>query len=296
MRATEAISDQAPGLDALPDEEVLGRLLGGQIAALQAVGSSLPAIAGAATLIETALRGTGRLFYVGAGSSALMAIADGLELAGTFGTDPARVVLCMAGGLPVGSAMPGDTEDNMNLADLESKSVENSDVVIAVTASGSTPYTLRFAENAKSRGAKIICIANNHDSPIFEFANVAIYLPTPPELVAGSTRMGAGTAQKVALNLMSTLAGIRLGHIYDGMMVNLRADNEKLRHRATSMVMQICGATQSDAEQALIATDWSVKSAVLVLSGAKSPGDADAVLNETGGRLREAFKLLNSVA
>ena len=294
--STESVHDHALGLDARPEAEILNLLLGGQLAALKAVAPAISAISQGAALIETALRGEGRLYYVGAGSSALMANADGLELAGTFGTDPSRVVLCMAGGLPQDSEMPGGTEDNTGLADDDAASIEYDDVVIAVTASGRTPYALRFAEIAKRSGAKTICIANNPDAPIFTNADVAICLPTPPELVAGSTRMGAGTAQKAALNMMSTLAAIRLGHIYDGMMVNLRADNDKLRRRATAMVMQISGNSREDAESALVESGWKVKTASIVLSGAGSVGEAEETLNKTGGRMRAALTLLNGRA
>lgn len=284
---TEAVHDQARGLDALPAQDTLARLLSGQAAALQAVSGAIPAIAEGAALMEAALRGGGRLFYAGAGSSALMACADGMELAGTFGIDPARVVLCMAGGLPQDARMPGDTEDDTAQADADAKQLGTGDVAIVVTASGRTPYALRFASHAKVRGTRIIAIANNPGAPIFEHADVAICLPTPPELIAGSTRMGAGTAQKAALNMMSTLMGIRLGHIHDGMMVNLRADNSKLRARAAAMVAEITGASEAGSTAALEAADWSVKIAALRLAGADRPDD---LLARHNGRLRQALQ------
>lgn len=283
---TEAVHDQARGLDALPDQEALGRLLNGQVAALQAVSQAIPAIADGAALMNRSMRAGARLVYAGAGSSALMANADGMELAGTFGIDPARVLLCMAGGLPQDARMPGDTEDDASQADTDAAQIGAGDVVVAVTASGATPYAVRLAQAARSRGAKIIAIANNHGAPIFDHADVAICLPTPPELVAGSTRMGAGTAQKAALNMMSTLMGIRLGHIHDGMMVNLRADNDKLRARAAAMVADIAGVSADAATAALKAADWNVKIASLRLAGANDP---IALLDLNQGRLRAAL-------
>ena len=288
---TEAVHDQARGLDALPDRGALIRLLSGQAAALQAVSGAIPAISEGAALMEAALRGNGRLFYAGAGSSALMACADGMELAGTFGIDPARVVLCMAGGLPRDARMPGDTEDDTTQADADARQTGAGDVAIVVTASGRTPYALHFARAAKSRGARVIAIANNPGAPVFDGADVAICLPTPPELIAGSTRLGAGTAQKAALNMMSTLMGIRLGHIHDGMMVNLRADNDKLRARAMAILCEITGASTDEATAALGANDWNIKAAAMRLAGGDDPIGR---LDRHQGCLRSALLELSS--
>ena len=285
-RQTETLNDQAVGLDTLPDADMLARLLDGQIAALHAVAPAIPEISKGATIMARALREGRRLFYVGAGSSALMGNADGLELAGTFGTDPAKVSLCMAGGLPQDSAMPGDTEDDTSQAECDAAAVQAGDAIIAVTASGSTPYALQFARLARLKRAHVIAIANNVDAPIFDGAAAAICLATPPELVAGSTRMGAGTAQKAALNMMSTLMGAKLGHIHDGMMINVRADNAKLRARATAMVQHIANASAEQAEAALDHTGWNAKAAILHLAGAPDPL---ALLDQHQGQLRPAI-------
>jgi len=289
---TEAIHQHAVGLDARPDADILDRLFRGQIAALQTVQAAIPDIVKGSALMTEAIRGSGRLVYAAAGSSALMGNADGLELAGTFGIDPARIRLCMAGGLPQNSAMPGDTEDETPQAEADAADLGKGDVVIAITASGRTPYALRMAELAQRAEAHTICIANNPDAPVFAHADVAIHLPTPPELIAGSTRMGAGTAQKAALNMMSTLMGIRLGHVHDGMMVNLRADNAKLRARARGMVAQLTGASDSVADRALGQTGGAVKPAVLLVRGAASVAQATALLTDTGGDLRGALAQL----
>ena len=291
IRQTETLNAESVGLDALPDADMLARLLDGQIAALHAVEPAIPEIAKGAAIMARALRDGRRLYYAGAGSSALMGNADGLELAGTFGTDPAQVCLCMAGGLPQDSAMPGDTEDDTEQAEQDAAPIERGDVVIAVTASGATPYAMRMAQLARLKGARVIAIANNANAAIFEGAEAAIYLATPPELVAGSTRMGAGTAQKAALNMMSTLMGAKLGHIHDGMMVNLRADNAKLRARAIGMVQQITGETEAGAKAALAQADGNVKAAILHLAGAPEPL---ALLQEHQGQLRPALIAQNS--
>ena len=286
--ATERLHPMAEGLDALPGGEVLHRLLSGQEAALAAVRRALPAIEAGAEAMAAAIRGGGRLVYAGAGSSALMANADGMELPGTYGIAPERILLLMAGGLPRDAHMPGDTEDDADEAVRAAEAVRAGDTVIAVTASGRTPYPVAVARIARARGARVIAIANNEGAGIFDHADVAICLPTPPEIIAGSTRMGAGTAQKAALNMMSTLMAIRLGAVHDGMMVGLVADNDKLRGRARGMVAAIAGVTEEAADAALEAGAGVVKPAVLIARGL-TPAAAVEHLAASGGNLRAAL-------
>lgn len=276
------------GLDALPAGDALARILAGQEAALAAVRPALPAIEAGAALMAASLRARGALVYAGAGSSALMALADALELPGTFGVAPDRVRILMAGGIPRDAAMPGAIEDDAAAGVAAAAEIGPADTVIAVTASGSTPYAVALAEAAGARGAKVIALANNPGAAIFTLADVAICLATPPELVAGSTRMGAGTAQKVALNLMSTLTGIRLGAVHDGRMVALVADNAKLKARARDTVAAIAGVDMTAAEAALMACGHRVKPAVLIARGVR-PAAADRILAESGDNLRAAL-------
>lgn len=286
--ATERLHKDAIGLDARPGKEVLSLLLAAQSEAVRAVAPALPAIAEGAALMAAAVRGGHRLIYAGAGSSALMAVADGLELSGTFGLDPASILLLMAGGLPSDARMPGVTEDDAAAGLSHGGLARSGDVVIAVTASGTTPYPLAVVRAARAQGARIIAIANNAGAPVFSQADVSICLPTPPEVIAGSTRMGAGTAQKVALNLMSTLMGVRLGQVHDGMMVGLVADNAKLWSRARVMVAAIAGSAETEAEAALHAAKGAVKPAVLVASGL-TPEAATDLLAASDGNLRAAL-------
>lgn len=288
LPVTENLHPAANGLDALSGAAVLAHLFAGQVAAVQAVASALPQIEAAADLMAQALRGDGRLVYAGAGSSALMAVADGLELAGTFGVDPSRVILMVAGGLPTDARMPGDTEDNADEGARTASGLRAGDVVIAVTASGRTPFAVSVAKTARDLGAKVIGIANAAGADLFAHCNVAICLPTPPEVLAGSTRMGAGTAQKVALNMMSTLMGIQLGQVHDGMMVGLVADNDKLRARATATVAKIASVQPAVAARALDAAQGAVKPAVLIAMG-QAPDAAHGLLHDTGGNLRAAL-------
>lgn len=286
--ATERLHPAARGLDLLADDAVLRHLLDGQRAAVEAVAAALPEIAAAARLVARTLRGEGRLCYAGAGSSALMAVADGLELHGTFGIPTDRVLLLMAGGLPRDSRMPGDTEDDAAAAARDAAGIGAGDLVIAVAASGRTPYPIAVARAARAAGARVVAIANVPGAPIFDAADVAICLATPPEVVAGSTRMGAGTAQKAALNLISTLAGLRLGQVHDGRMVGLVADNAKLRQRARTTVAEIAGVPPEAADAALLAANGAVKAAILVARGATAD-EAARLLKDNDGILRAAL-------
>ncbi|NRB01597.1 MAG: N-acetylmuramic acid 6-phosphate etherase, partial [Rhodobacteraceae bacterium] len=253
-------------------------------------GKALTQIAVASTAMARAIRSGGRLHYAAAGSSGLMAAADAQELGGTFSIPANQLAIHMAGGLPTGVEMPGDTEDQSADLDAALATLSDNDVLIAVSASGSTPYTLRAVTIAKAQGATVIAIANNRDAPLFEQADHAILLETPPEVLSGSTRMGAATAQKIALNMLSTMMAVELGHIHDGMMVNLHADNIKLRQRAANIVTEIAGVAQEVAQSALEAAQGDVKTAVMVAARDMTPTAAQIALKDTHGRLRDALE------
>lgn len=289
---TEKLHDKAVGLDLRPLEEVAGILGAAQVAAARAVLPVSAALADGARAMAGALRSGGRLYYVGAGSSGLMAAADALELGGTFGIPESRVRILMAGGQPTSAAMPGGTEDAADGLDAGLAELGPNDTVIAVAASGATPYTLEAVRIAKTRGARVIAIANNPGSPLLEAADIPVALETPPEVISGSTRLGAATAQKIALNCMSTLMGVEIGAVHDGMMVNVVADNTKLRGRAAKMVARITGADAAKAEEALAATGGEVKPAVLLAAGAPSAEAARAHLSEHDDHLRRALAAL----
>ncbi|MDH3262684.1 MAG: N-acetylmuramic acid 6-phosphate etherase [Paracoccaceae bacterium] len=288
-RATERLHPAAEGLDLLSDHEILQRLHAGQSEALTSVLGAAREIAEGARLMAETLRAGGALVYAGAGSSALMAMADALELAGTFGLSPQSVRVLMAGGMPTDAEMPGTCEDDTAAGERAGRGIRRGDALVVVTASGATPYACALARAARAKGARTICIANNAGAPVFDHATIAVCLPTPPELVAGSTRMGAGTAQKAALNMMSTLMAIRLGHVHDGLMVNLRADNEKLRRRAVGIVSRISGMPEARADDCLEAASGRVKPAVLLACGATSIDQAEALLSDTQDHLRAAL-------
>ncbi|MEM8581356.1 MAG: N-acetylmuramic acid 6-phosphate etherase [Pseudomonadota bacterium] len=288
---TEALHSQAKEIDNLPIAQVASLLAEGQIAAALVVRDAAPSIAKAAVSLAQSIRAGGTIHYVAAGSSGLMAAADAQELGGTFSIPPSQLRIHMAGGLPTGVEMPGDTEDETTGLTEALSVLSKGDCVIVVSASGSTPYTLAARDIAQAKGAVIVAIANNAGAPLFEGADHSIVLPTPPEVLSGSTRMGAGTAQKIALNMMSTLMAVELGHVHDGMMVNLRVDNLKLRARAVGMIARIAGVDTDAAETALKSTNGSVKTAILVATG-QEPAAAEILLLETEGHLRVALARL----
>ena len=293
LRPTTENLFQDTSIDLLSADEASSLMLRGQHVALQAVERAARDIARAADVVAYALRDGKVLNYAAAGSSGLMALADGCELPGTFGIRPEAIRIHMAGGVPKDGQMPGHTEDDTASAQSDMQDVAAGDAVIVLSASGTTPYALAVAEAAKAAAAKVISIANNPGTPLLQVADVPICLETPPEVVAGSTRLGAGTAQKVALNLMSTLVGVRLGHVFQGMMVNLVADNAKLIARARGIIARIADVTEDEACAALQATSGHVKPAVLVATGA-NPDQARELLETHGGSLGPCLEALQN--
>lgn len=285
-RSTEARHPASQGLHAKPAREVFARLLEAQIAALAALRPALPALEQVADAAAQALRAGGRLGYAGAGSSGLMALADCLELAGTFGLPPERTPMLFAGGAAALLHMVGSVEDDraQALADLDRAGLGQGDVLLVLSASGTTPYALVLAEAARARGVTVAGFANVAETPLLRLADLPVLLETGAEIVSGSTRLGAATAQKVALNLLSVRIGLALGHVHDGYMVNVVADNAKLIDRAARIVAAVAGVPREAAEAALGRTAGAVKPAILVARGMDSKA-AETALKETGGHL-----------
>jgi N-acetylmuramic acid 6-phosphate etherase len=277
-------------LQALPPADVLDRLLEAQVAAAGAVRPALAALAEAARAAANALAAGGRVIYAGAGSSGLMALSDCLELAGTFGIAPDRTPMALAGGAGTLLHMTGAVEDDPGLAraDLGRLRPGAGDVVICVSASGGTPYTLAVAAGARTAGARVVGLANVPGSALLAAADIPVLLDTGPEVVAGSTRMGAGTAQKIALNLLSVLMGLHLGHVHEGFMVNVVADNAKLADRAARIVAALAGVPQEAALAALGRAGGAVKPAVLIAAGA-APDRAERLLAGRAGHVGPAL-------
>lgn len=291
---TEAQHQNAKGLDTQTPASILSCLADAQVQAAMAVRAAIPAIATAAEIVAEKLLGGGRIAYAAAGSSGLMALADALELPGTFGIARDRIAILIAGGDEAFKNLAGGPEDDVEEAVrvVGAAGIGAGDCMIAISASGSTPYALSALKEARRRGAATVAIANNRNAPLLGLADVAVLLETPPEVIAGSTRMGAGTAQKIALNMLSTLAAVRLGHVHDGYMVNLHADNIKLRDRATRIVTAITGRDENEAMLLLGQSGGAVKVAVLLAAGAVSADEAEKLLEGTGQKLRPALSVI----
>ena len=283
-RSTEARHPGSAGLHIASGAEALTRLLDAQAAALEAVRPAIPALERVADAAADALRAGGKLAYVGAGSSGLMALSDCLELAGTFGIAPDRTPVLFAGGAAALLHMTGAVEDDPALAraDFAAAGLRAGDMALCLSASGGTPYTLEGAALARAAGGTGAGIANVAGSALLRAADLPVLLETGPEIVTGSTRMGAATAQKAALNMLSALVGIRLGHVHDGYMVNVVADNAKLRDRAARIVCALSGADMDSSRAALETTGGAVKPAVLVARGRTAAGAAEDLASSRG--------------
>ncbi len=289
-RPTEQRHPAAEGLQTLAPADVLTRLLEAQVAAAGAVRPAIPALAVAAQAAADALGAGHRLIYAGAGSSGLMALSDCLELAGTFGIKPDRTPMLLAGGAGTLLHMTGAVEDDPSLAQADLARVRpgRGDVVLCLSASGGTPYTLAVATAARAAGAQVIGLANVPGSALLAAADHPVLLDTGPEVVAGSTRLGAATAQKVAVNLISVLVGLNLGHVHEGYMVNVVADNAKLADRAARIVAALAGVPQDVAAAALEQSCGAVKPAILIAAGAM-PEDAVRLIAARAGHLGPAL-------
>lgn len=291
MQTHDQPSTMDTPIDALSGPDAMKAMIASHLFAVEALRTASDSIERAAHLVAAAFEDGKSVHYAAAGSSGLMALADACELPGTFQVPNALIKVCMAGGIPVDGHMPGDTEDSEEGAILAAQAVHNGDVALVISASGTTPYALGFARAASARGAIVVGIANIDGSPLLKISNLAISLSTAPEVVEGSTRLGAGTAQKVALNMISTHAGILMGHVHDGMMVNLNPDNKKLRKRAADIVCRISSVTPREAEDALAQSGHNTKLATLVASGV-TLDDAKELLNHYNGSLRACLQNL----
>jgi N-acetylmuramic acid 6-phosphate etherase len=290
MSTTETISQHYRGLDAWDDDAILAAFAEGQQRAVAAVERACGAIAAAARAIVARLGEDGRLIYVGAGTSGLLAALDGMELAGTFGWPEERTAFVLASGTELKPGMSGGSEDDSTLgrAEIVRLRPQSVDVVIAVAASGSTPFVLGAVEAAGAARALTIGLANNPDAALLKLVDRPILLDSGVEVIRGSTRLGAGTAQKAALGLLSSLVMIRLGRVHDGHMVDLRVDNAKLHKRAVTMLVDIAHVDERAASTALDACHGRIKQAALVARGL-APEEAARVLAETQGNLRAAM-------
>jgi N-acetylmuramic acid 6-phosphate etherase len=290
---TEHISPRFVDLDSWSTSDMIAAMYDGQLAACAAVRPALPAINAAVDDAVAALKRGGRLVYVGAGTSGRIAVQDGAELRPTYDWPSERIVFVMAGGMQaVLQSVEGAEDDEEKAAEaIVEAEVNEHDVVIAVAASGTTPFTIGALRAAAARGAVCIAVANNRGAPLFELARHRILIETGTEVLAGSTRMQAGTAQKIVLNIFSTAVMVKLGRVYRGLMVSMRASNAKLLHRAEVIVSQIVGCAENDAAEFVQRAEGDVKVAVLLGLGWEQT-EAIAALLKHDGNLRSVINEL----
>jgi N-acetylmuramic acid 6-phosphate etherase len=277
--------------------DILDAMIEGQLAAVAAVRAVRPELERAALATELLLKQGGRLIYAGAGTSGRLAVQDGAELMPTFSWPADRLLLLMAGGKDAMTRAIEGAEDEVEEAQrlVRHHGIGSKDVLIAVAASGTTPFTLACLREAKQRGALTIGIANNRDTPILKEADHSIWLDTGSEPIAGSTRMNAGTAQRITLNVFSSLVMILLGRVYEGLMIDLQAVNEKLVRRSERILVRLTGRSADDARAALQNAGGNLKLAVLLLHGCDSK-EAGDILTRSGGQLRAALGMIGKPA
>lgn len=288
---TEERNDRTNDLDILDTKELVVRVQKEDFEVAQAVEKVNAEIGQAVDLIVDKLRAGGRLIYFGAGTSGRLGVLDATECHPTFGVDRQMVQACIAGGKEAMFVSFENAEDSKELGqqDAENVKITDKDAVVGITASGRTPYVIAALETAKAAGAATIGLVNNFDSPLNKVCDVLIAPVVGPEALTGSTRMKAGTAQKMVLNLLSTCTMVRLGKVYENLMVDLKPTNEKLRERAVSIIALICDVQRPIAEGALVASNGQAKTAILMLKRKIGRVQAEELITKSGGSLRKSL-------
>ncbi|MGH9735052.1 MAG: N-acetylmuramic acid 6-phosphate etherase [Candidatus Acidiferrales bacterium] len=293
---TEQGNPRSRGLDQKGSLEIVRVLNREDARVAGAVGRELPKIARAVEAIVKSLRAGGRLFYVGAGTSGRLAVLDAAECPPTFGTRPQTVQALIAGGQrAVLHAVEGAEDSAKNGArDLAKAGLKRGDIVVGIAASGTTPYVLGAMRYARTKGATTVAVASNSRSPLAKQAQIAIVPETGPEVIAGSTRMKAGTAQKMVLNMLSTASMVRLGRVYGNRMIYMEATNEKLRRRTARILEETAGVDASTAEHALRQTRHNLPLAFVMLKTGATAAEAQRRLGENSGNVRAAIATADS--
>jgi N-acetylmuramic acid 6-phosphate etherase len=284
---TETINPRTSGLDEMPVEDLVRILASEQRASVDAVVSVSDTVAIAVEQIAARLRDGGRLHYVGAGTSGRLGFLDASEMPPTFGTDPSLVCAHIAGGTTAITGAVEGAEDDAQAGEREMRDhVTAADAVLGISASGGAPYVLGAMRAARSLGAWTLGIANSPDAPLPQACDLGIVLRTGPEPLTGSTRLKAGTSQKILLNTISTAVMVRLGKVHDNLMVDVVATNQKLRKRALRLVMQLASVDEVRATDLLKEAGGSVKTAVVMERKHVDAPAARALLQAHGGSLR----------
>lgn len=290
---TESISDKYQKLDAWPLEESLEAIIESNQNAVKAVRNALHEMTQATKGIEKQLAKGGRLVYLGAGTSGRLAMQDAVELAPTFGFDDYLVL--MAGGDNATGKAQEEAEDDAETAikRIDKANINTNDAVIGVAASGNTPYTVAGIKRARELGAFTVGISNNPNTNILKEAEVGIFLDTGSEVLAGSTRLAAGTSQKIVLNALSTAVLVKLGGAYDNLMVGMRAKNNKLHNRAIGMVQTATDCSNKAARVVLEQSQFNIREAIIMQKTKLSYQKAQELLSKYNNRVRDALEAYN---
>jgi N-acetylmuramic acid 6-phosphate etherase len=290
-RLTEQRNAASKNLDRMTTKEIVGLMNREDRKVALAVGREIPAIARAIDAIVRGIRNGGRLFYVGAGSSGRMAVLDAAECPPTFGTSPKLVQALIAGGRRAVTRSVEGAEDSVRNAerDLREKKLTSNDVVVGITASGTTRYVLGAMKFARKRRATTVAITSNRHMPAARLAKIVIVPEVGPEVVTGSTRLKAGTSQKMVLNMLSTAAMVRLGHVYENLMIDVTLTNEKLAERGLRILAEASGKSVSAAERALRAAGHTMRVALVMLKLGVDAREARRRIAVAKGNLRRVL-------
>lgn len=293
---TERRNPRSVDIDLFPTERVLKLINAEDALIASAVAAVIPEIAKLVDVAVLSIRSGGHVIYVGAGTSGRIAITDAAEIPPTFSAPAEWVQAVIAGGTKsFAKAMEGAEDDREKAAiDLKSKKLTEKDLVIGIAAAGTTPYTLAALEFAKSKGAKTAAIVCSENSPMSKIADITVHLAVGAEIITGSTRMKAGTAQKMVLNMISTATMIRLGMTYSNWMINVSMTNEKLRERGKHMLQEILGVKPNDAEKLVEASGANLKVAVIMGATGCDRKEAEKRLTAANGNLRNVVAHLGS--
>ena len=292
LPTTERRNRASMRLDDMTVEDIVRLMNDEERRVQEAVTGALPRIASAVELLVEAWREGGRWIYVGSGTSGRIAALDAAECPPTFGAPPERVLALLAGGQNAATSSVESAEDDTSAAvrDLEALGLGPKDVVVGLAASGSTPYVIAAVRTASEAGCATIGISNNRGSELVAAARVGIELNTGPEILTGSTRLKAGTSQKLVLNMLSTAAFTRLGKVYENVMVDLQGTNEKLKRRSRRIIREVAGVTEDQVAELLSASGSSVKVAVVMGKAKVSADEARELLAAAQGNVRHALE------
>lgn len=271
--STESRNPRSYGLDKMTAQEIVRLMNEEEMIVMQSLRTAEPDLAITAERCAQAFLSGGRVFYVGSGTSGRIAQMDAAEMPPTFGIEPNRFIAIVSGGIRAEAKAVEEAEDDEHAAidALNNAAIDRNDVVIGLTASGKTPFAVAAVRHARQKGVWTCGIANNRNTPIIKAADLGVVLETGPEVLTGSTRLKAGTAQKLALNRISTAAMVLAGKVVENLMVDVKAKNHKLKERCVRIVRELTPATADEAQEQLERNNWNVRQVLNVLSNAPVP-------------------------